>query len=70
MRKQPKPKKSGLNPGEKVIMHSCYEARKPQYANKVWTTASEPWDLCGSEVIMLEGYRGGFATEFLRRVED
>lgn len=28
MPKQPKMKKSGLKPGDQVIMHSCYEARK------------------------------------------
>ncbi len=67
--KKPKYKKSGLKPGNKVVMHSCYEARKEKYAGKVWTVESEPWDLCGSEVVRLEGYNGGFATEFLRKVE-
>lgn len=56
-----------LKPGDKVVMHSCYEARK--YGDKVWTVRSDPWDLCGSEVVLLEGKSGGFSTEFLRRVE-
>ena len=28
-----------------------------------------PWIVCGSEVILLEGKSGGFATEFLEKVE-
>lgn len=65
MRKQPKFKAYGLQIGDKVAMHTCYEARK--YADKVWTVCSESWDLCGSEVCRLEGFSGGFATEFLRK---
>lgn len=69
MTKQRKPKPSGLKPGDQVVMHSCYEARKEKYAGWVWTVDSEPWDLCGSEVVKLEGFSGGFATEFLKKVE-
>lgn len=61
--------KSGLIPEDKVIMHSCYEARKEKYKDKVWTVKSEPWDLCGSEVVLLEGFNGGFATEYQKKVE-
>ncbi|MNL88849.1 hypothetical protein D3C87_2188260 [compost metagenome] len=50
-------------------MHSCYEARKEENKDKVWTVKSEPWDLCGSEVVLLEGKSGGFATEFLKKFE-
>ncbi|MEK5089073.1 hypothetical protein MKY98_19415 [Paenibacillus sp. FSL M8-0228] len=50
-------------------MHGSYEARKEKYKDKVWTVESEPWDLCGSEVVRLEGYSGGFATEYLKRNE-
>lgn len=59
-----------LKIGDQVVMHTCYEARKPKYAGKVWTVKSEPWDLCGSEVVILEGYSGGFATEYLRLAEE
>lgn len=67
--KAKKAKKSGLKPGDQVVMHSCYEARKEKYKDKVWKVRSEPWELCGSEVVLLEGFNGGFATEFLRKVE-
>jgi hypothetical protein len=62
-------RKSGLKPGDKVIMHTCYEPRKEKYRDKVWTVDSEPWELCGSEVVRLEDYSGGFATEFLKKAE-
>ncbi len=58
--------KSGLMPGDRVVMTGCYEAEK--YGDKVWTVRSEPWGLCGSEVVLLEGKAGGFATEYLRKV--
>jgi hypothetical protein len=66
--KRSKAKPSGLHPGDQVVMHTCAEARMDKYKDKIWAVASEPWDLCGSEVVLLEGYRGGFATEFLRKV--
>jgi hypothetical protein len=66
MRSKPKP--SGLHVGDKVVMHTCSEASLDKYRDKVWTVRSEPWDLCGSEVVLLEGKSGGFATEYLRKV--
>ncbi|QDA30233.1 hypothetical protein [Paenibacillus polymyxa] len=57
-----------MKPGYQVIMQNCYEARKEKNKDKVWTVNSEPWELCGSEVVLLDGYNGGFATKFLRVV--
>lgn len=54
--------------GTKVRMVNCIEAER--YKDKIWTTRSEPWMLCGSEVVLLEGKSGGFATEFLEIVEE
>lgn len=56
-----------LKAGDKVTMVNCFEAEK--YKDKVWEVRSEPWDLCGSEVVLLKGKSGGFATEFLRKVD-
>jgi hypothetical protein len=56
-----------LKSGEKVIMINCGEAE--HYEGKVWVTRSEPWMLCGSEVILIKGFSGGFATDCLARVE-
>lgn len=52
---------------DKVKMINCYEAEK--YKDKIWIVRSEPWIVCGSEVILLEGKSGGFETEFLEKVE-
>jgi hypothetical protein len=49
-------------------MVNCLEAER--HKDKIWTTRSEPWMLCGSEVVLLEGKAGGFATEFLEIAEE
>ncbi|MBA1335891.1 MAG: hypothetical protein HPY66_1709 [Firmicutes bacterium] len=59
----------GLKIGDKVVMVDCYEARLEANKDKIWTVVSDPWDLCSSEVVKLQGKAGGFATEFLKRVE-
>ncbi len=61
-------KKKELPIGTKVKMVKCLEAKK--YPDKVWVTRSEPYTVCGSEVVLLEGRAGGFATEFLEIVEE
>lgn len=58
-----------LKPGDKVIMVNCMEARMDKYKGKVFTVRSEPWNLCGTEAVLLEGKSGGFATEFLYKVD-
>lgn len=57
-----------LNIGDNVKIVDCAEATLEKYKDKIFTVTSEPWNLCGSEVIKLEGIAGGFATEFLRKV--
>ena len=66
--KRPKYKPSGLHVGDKVKMHTCVESRLDKYKDREFTCLSEPWDLCGNEVILLDGVRGGFATEYLKKV--
>lgn len=65
--KQRKLVKSGLTTGDRVIMVNCCEAEK--YDGTVWTVRSEPWEVCGSEVVLLEGKSGGFDTSCLRKVD-
>jgi len=62
-------KPSGLKPGDKVVMHTCIEPKREKYKDKIWTVNSDPWDLCGSEVVLLDGFSGGFATGYLKKVE-
>jgi len=66
--RQRKLKLSGLHVGDKVTMHTCSESTLEKYKDKEFTCLSDPWDLRGSEVILLDGVRGGFATEYLKKV--
>lgn len=61
--------KTRFKPGDKAKMVNCAEARLEKYKDKVWEVDSEPWNLCGSEVVLLRGFRGGFATKCLMKVE-
>ncbi|WP_312443266.1 hypothetical protein [Lacrimispora sp.] len=36
---------------------------------KEFVVRSEPWDLCGTECVLLEGYRGGYAVDGLTVVD-
>lgn len=56
-----------LRLGDRVKMAGCAEAEK--YAGRVWTVISEPWTVCGSRVVKLGGYGGGFDCERLELVE-
>ncbi len=65
-----------LKLGDKVRMVNCREADK--YGDKTWTTRSEPWVIGGGhgehsggiELIMLEGFSGGFDTRRLELVRE
>ena len=52
--------------GDKVVMHTCIEAK--HYNGKIWECATDSWDNYGTELVMLEGFSGGFCTEFLQKV--
>jgi hypothetical protein len=61
-------KKNILHNGDKVKMYGCLEARGNE--DKVWTCAGDSFEsCCGIEVVFLEGYRGYFSTEFLKKVK-
>ena len=60
-------KPSGLKPGDQVMMINCLEARDNK--DKIWLVITDPWDVCGSEVVKIKGKAGGFATKCLRKVE-
>lgn len=50
-----------LKPGDQVKMNGNYYVN-PEDRGKVWTVRSNPWNLCGTEVVLLEGRVGGYAT--------
>jgi hypothetical protein len=62
--------KSGLVPGDKVVMHSCAESKMDKYKGKIFTVASNTWVIGShSELVLLkEKPGGGFATMFLKKV--
>lgn len=52
--------------GDKVMMHNCFEA--DLHKDKVWTCQGDSYLACsGEEVVFLEGYRGYFDAECLRK---
>lgn len=56
--------------GDKVVMHTCYEASLPKYKDKLWTCQTDSFLSKGKEeVVFLEGFSGYFAAEFLQRVQ-
>lgn len=61
---------TGLKKGDQVVMHTCMEARSPKNQGKIWTVTSEKeWELCGSMVVMLEGFSGAFASQYLQKLD-
>jgi len=60
-------KKCKISKGDQVKMNDKYyvsDANK----QKVFTVLSEPWNLCGTTCVMLDGIRGGYATDGLEKV--
>lgn len=56
-------------PGDKVVMNDRYSVSEAK-RGKVWTVRSEPWNLCGTEVVLLEGMSGGYAVDGLDPVKE
>ena len=54
--------------GDKVTMNNKYYV-SGKNKGVVFTVRSEPFDLCGTECVLLENYRGGYAADGLTRVE-
>ena len=56
--------------GTPVKMVGSAEATLEKYKDKVFKTKSEAYEMCGSSVVMLEDFRGCYATEFLQVVKE
>ena len=54
--------------GTRVRMVNCLQAES--HPDKIWTTRSEPWELCGVRVVLLEGKSGGFDVNCLEEVTE
>lgn len=57
-----------LKIGDKVIMNDKYRVSE-ENKGKVWEVCSEPWDCCGTIVVLLKGKSGGYAVDGLDLVE-
>lgn len=55
--------------GSKVKMNDKYYVSQVN-KSKVWVVVSEPWNLCGTMVVQLEGKSGGYALDGLDLVEE
>ena len=53
-----------VNIGDIVVMNSKYWV-SDKNKGKEFAVASEPWNLCGTMVVLLDGYRGGYALDGL-----
>ena len=58
-----------LKIGDKVVMNDKYYVDEKN-RGKVFTVRSEPWMCCGTEIVLLEGYVGGYAADGLTEVQD
>lgn len=58
-----------IKKGSKVKMNDKYRVSEKN-KDKVFTVASEPWNLCGTMVVKLEGISGGYALDGLEEVQD
>lgn len=58
-----------IHAGYKVTMNDHYRV-SDKNKGVVWVVRSEPFDVCGSVCVMLEGYRGGYAVDGLDIVEE
>jgi hypothetical protein len=55
--------------GDKVIMNEKYHIADKN-KGVIFTVRSEPFDICGTECVLLENYRGGYAMDGLMVVEE
>jgi len=58
-----------LKPGDRVRMNDRYRV-SDRYRGLVFTVTSDPWMCGGSEIILLDGYSGGYSTDGLDLVEE
>ena len=55
--------------GDKVVMNGKYRVSEGN-KSKIWIVRSEPWNCCGTLVVLLEGKSGGYAVDGLDIVEE
>lgn len=58
-----------LEPGDKVVMNDNYYVSEKN-RGVVFTVLSEPWNLCGTDVVKISGLSGGYAADGLTKVDN
>lgn len=58
-----------LKPGDKVMMNDNYRV-SDKNKGVIFTVRSDPWDVCGTLTVLLDGYRGRYAVDGLTKIED
>ncbi|WP_245153946.1 hypothetical protein [Jeotgalibacillus proteolyticus] len=60
-----------LKKGDKVVMHTCIEAKDPNNLGKIWTCRTDEQEVTwtGSNVVWLEGFSGAFSAQYLQKVD-
>ena len=53
--------------GDKVVMNNKYRVSEKN-KDVEWIVRSEPFNLCGTKCVLLEGFRGGYALDGLTKV--
>ena len=61
-------KMDNIKIGDRVVMNDKYFVSK-ENKGKIWTVRSNPWNCCGTTVVLLEGKSGGYAIDGLNVVE-
>lgn len=56
-----------INVGDTVIMNDKYPVSE-KYQGKEWLVKSEPFNICGTECVKLEGFTGCYALNGLTKV--
>ena len=60
-----------LKVGDKVVMNGKYlEGRQGKNAGKVFTVRSTPYFVGGTTCVLLDGYRGAYAVDGLKKVDE
>ena len=53
--------------GDKVVMHTCYEATLEIYKDMIWTCQTNSYLTRGKqEAVFLESFSGCFSAEYLK----
>ncbi len=59
-----------LKAGDRVVVHTCLEAKNPKYFGKILDVETDQFEKMGQEVVMLKGDSCETYVRFLQKVDD